>query len=163
MPLYTYRCRVCSKEHEELIFFQDYENDNIPQVCGADTELQGCGGDLYRVIMAPNTHSSWAGTGKHGVNGYFSKALGKHVANRHTEQKIMEGRGFVCEADLPKDRWDTAVETQKRRVTAQDKTIETYTEALKDGKTKEEAVVEAFPAHDAVSGKLDETWGKKDE
>ena len=149
MPLYTYRCQVCSKEHEELIFFQDYENDNIPKVCGADTELQGCGGDLYRVLMAPNTHSSWAGTGKHGVNGDFSK--------------IMEGRGFVCEADLPKDRWDTAVETQKRRVKAQDKNIETYTEALKSGKTKEEAVVEAFTARDAVSGKLDETWGKKDE
>ena len=61
-----------------------------------------------------------------------------------------------------RDSWDTAVETQKRRVTAQDKTIETYTEALKDGKTKEEAVVEAFPAHDAVSGKLDETWGKSE-
>jgi hypothetical protein len=114
------------------------------------------------MLTAPGTHSSWAGTGKHGVNGYFSKALGKHVANRHTEQKIMESRGFVCEADLPKDRWDTAVETQKRRVTAQDKTIETYTEALKSGKTKEEAVVEAFPARDAVSGKLDETWGKSE-
>ena len=162
MPLYTYQCQVCSKRHEELIFFSDYENDNIPQVCGADTYLQGCGGDLNRVFTAPAAHSSWAGTGKHGVNGYFSKALGKHVANKHTEQKIMEGKGFVCEADLPKDRWDTAVETQKRRVTAQDKTIETYTEALKDGKTKEEAVVEAFPAHDAVSGKLDETWGKSE-
>jgi len=162
MPLYTYQCQVCSKRHEELIFFSDYENDNIPQVCGADTYLQGCGGDLNRVFTAPAVHSSWAGTGKHGVNGYFSKALGKHVANKHTEQKIMEGRGFVCEADLPKDRWDTAVETQKRRVTAQDKTIETYTEALKDGKTKEEAVVEAFPARDAVSGKLDETWGKSE-
>ena len=48
------------------------------------------GGDLYRVLTAPNSHSSWSGTGKHGVNGYFSKALGKHVSNRHTEQKIME-------------------------------------------------------------------------
>jgi predicted nucleic acid-binding Zn ribbon protein len=162
MPMYTYQCQVCSKVHEELIFFSDYENDNIPKVCGGDTYEQGCGGDLYRVLRAPGSHSSWAGTGKHGVNGYFSKALGKHVANKHTEQKIMEGRGFVCEADLPKDRWDTAVETQKRRVTAQDKTIETYTEALKSGKTKEEAVVEAFPAHDAVSGKLDETWGKSE-
>lgn len=141
--------------------FRDYENDNLPQVCGADTYEQGCGGNMYRVLKAPKTHSSWAGTGKHGVDGYFSKALGKHVANKHTEQKIMESRGFVCEADLPKDRWDTAVETQKRKVEAQDKSIETYTTALKSGKTKEEAVVEAFPARDAVSGKLDETWSNK--
>ena len=162
MPMYTYQCHVCSKVHEELIFFRDYENDNIPQVCGADTYEQGCGGDLYRVLRAPGTHSSWDGTGKHGVNGFYSKALGKHVANKHTEQKIMEGRGFVWEADLPKDRWDTAVETQKRRVSEQDKHIETYTEALKSGKTKEEAVVEAFTAADAVSGKLDNTWGKSE-
>jgi len=143
------------------VTFRDYENDNLPQVCGADTYEQGCGGNMYRVLKAPKTHSSWEGTGKHGVDGYFSKALGKHVANKHTEQKIMESRGFVCEADLPKDRWDTAVETQKRRVEAQDKSIETYTTALKSGKTKEEAVVEAFPARDAVSGKLDETWSNK--
>ena len=44
MPLYTYQCQVCSRRHEELIFFSDYENDNIPQVCGADTYEQGCGG-----------------------------------------------------------------------------------------------------------------------
>lgn len=162
MPLYTYRCQACNKIHEEIVSFADYENNCTPKICGTDTFDCGCGGKLYRMLTAPNTHSSWAGTGKHGVNGYYSKALGKHVANRHTEQKIMEGRGFVCEADLPKDRWDTAVETQKRRVTEQDKTIETYTEALKSGKTKEEAVVEAFPARDAVSGKLDKTWGKSE-
>lgn len=161
MPLYTFQCQVCSRLHEELVTFRDYENDSLPQVCGADTYEQGCGGNMYRVLKAPKTHSSWAGTGKHGVDGYFSKALGKHVANKHTEQKIMESKGFVCEADLPKDRWDTAVETQKRRVADQDKSIETYTTALKSGKTKEEAVVEAFPARDAVSGKLDETWSKK--
>ena len=74
----------------------------------------------------------------------------------------MENKGFVCEADLPKDRWDSAVETQKERVKEQDKNIETYTEALKSGKTKEEAVVEAFTAKDAVSGKLDKTWGKSE-
>ena len=162
MPMYTYQCQACFQMHEELLFFSDIENGNVPKACGDDTFELGCGGKLNRVFRAPSAHSSWAGTGKHGVNGYFSKALGKHVANKHTEQKIMEGRGFVCEADLPKDRWDTAVETQKRRVTAQDKTIETYTEALKSGKTKEEAVVEAFPARDAVSGKLDETWGKSE-
>lgn len=162
MPLYTYRCQACNKIHEEIVSFADHENNCVPKVCGTDTYESGCGGKLNRMLTAPGTHSSWAGTGKHGVNGYYSKALGKHVANRHTEQKIMESRGFVCEADLPKDRWDTAVETQKRRVTAQDKSIETYTEALKSGKTKEEAVVEAFPARDAVSGKLDETWGKSE-
>ena len=113
------------------------------------------------MIRAPRAHSSW-NTSRYGVNGYFSKALGKHVESPQTEQKIMESRGFVCEADLPKDRWDTAVETQKRRVAEQDKNIETYTEALKSGKTKEEAVVEAFTARDAVSGKLDETWGKNE-
>ena len=161
MPLYTYRCQVCSREHEELIMFQDFENDNFPQVCGADTYEQGCGGDLYRVMYAPPKHGSWNTTGKYGADGYFSKALGKHVSSPQKEKKIMESRGFVCEADLPKDRWDTAVETQKRRVAEQDKNIETYTSALKSGKTKEEAVVEAFTAKDAVSGKLDDTWGAK--
>jgi len=161
MPLYTFRCHVCTKVHEEIVTFADYENDSLPKVCGADTYEQGCGGDMYRVMSAPKPHSSWEGTGKHGAGGYFSKALGKHVSNKHTEKKIMESRGFVCEADLPKDRWESAVETQKERVLVQDKSIETYTSAIKSGKTKEEAVVAAFPAKDAVSGKLDKTWGNK--
>ncbi len=157
MPRYSYGCRLCDREHTMIVKFSDPD----PQVCGMDTPNSGCGGELYRLLRAPRAHSSWNTTGRYGVNGYFSKALGRHVESPQKEQKIMEARGFVCEADLPKDRWDTAVETQKRRVENQDKNIETYTEALKSGKTKEEAVCAAFTASDAVSGKLDETWGKK--
>lgn len=157
MPRFTYGCHHCDREHTMIVKFRDPD----PEVCGMDTIDSGCGGKLYRMIRAPRAHSSWNTTGRHGVNGYYSKALGRHVESRQKEQKIMESRGFVCEADLSKDRWDTAVETQKRRVANQDKNIETYTEALKSGKTKEEAVCAAFTASDAVSGKLDETWGKK--
>ena len=156
MPRYTYGCHHCDKEHTVIVRFSDPD----PHICGMDTIDSGCGGKLYRMIRAPRAHSSW-NTSRYGVNGYFSKALGKHVESPQTEQKIMESRGFVCEADLPKDRWDSAVETQKARVAEQDKSIETYTTALKSGKTKEEAVVAAFPAQDAVSGKLDKTWGTK--
>jgi hypothetical protein len=161
MPIYHYQCQVCTKVHEELIMFEDIEQDTLPQVCGADTYEQGCGGNLYRVLRSPAKHGSWNTTGRYGANGYFSKALGKHISSPIEENKIMESRGFVCEADLPKDRWDSAVETQKVRVSEQDKQIETYTSALKSGKTKEDAVVAAFTAKDAISGKLDQTWGNK--
>jgi len=159
MPLYSYVCEDCKYEQGELITFSVGEEDVIAKVCGTDTEDDGCGGNIHRVLRAPAKNSTWNGTGTYGVNGYFSKALGKHVANPQVAQKIMEDRGFVCEADLPADRWDSAVETQKERVSEQDKHINVYTDALKSGKTKEEAVVEAFPAHDALSGKLDKTFG----
>ena len=160
MPLYTFRCKDCGKDHEEIMSWLDFEQSQ-PERCGQDTSEHGCGGEIYRVWVAPPAHSTWNTTGQYGVDGYYSKALGKHVSSPHTEKKIMESRGFVCEADLPQHRWDDAVETQQQRVKQQDTYINTYTEALKSGKTKEEAVVEAFPARDAVSGKLDETFGAK--
>lgn len=154
MPLYAYKCRNCNKIHEEILRI----NEPHLETCGLDTFESGCGGSLYQLIFAPQAHTSWNTTGRYGANGYFSHALGKHVDSHRAEQKIMESRGFVCEADLPKDRWDDAVTRQKERVAIQDKCIETYTSALDSGKTKEEAVVEAFTAEDALSGKLDKAF-----
>lgn len=159
MPLYQYGCLWCSHIHEEIVSIAMVDENREPKICGTDTSDEGCGGEIVRLLRAPSKNSTWNGTGTYGVNGYFSKALGKHVSNPQVAQKIMEDRGFVCEADLPADRWDKAVETQKDRVSEQDKHINVYTDALKSGKTKEQAVVEAFPAHDALSGKLDKTFG----
>mgnify|MGYP003111034405 CR=1 FL=1 len=154
MPLYEYRCCDCNKVHEEILSINDPE----PVECGVDTTDYGCGGSIYRLMFAPSAHTSWNTTGRYGADGYYSKALGTHVDSPHKEKKIMESRGFVCEADLPKHRWDDAVEAQKQRVEFQDKCIDTYTTALDNGKTKEEAVVEAFTAEDALSGKLEKAF-----
>lgn len=161
MPLYKYKCLHCLQIHEEIVSFSMVEQDREPKLCGTDTFEKGCGGKIVRMLTAPQKNSTWNGTGTYGVNGYFSKALGKHVTNPQVAQKAMEEKGFVCEADLPSDRWDSAVTKKKDRVAEQDKHINKYTQALKSGKTKEEAVVEAFPAHEALSGKLDKTFGSK--
>jgi len=154
MPLYMFKCKHCSKIHEEILHISEPDLE----YCGAQTYESGCGGRLYKLLVAPSAHTSWNTTGKYGANGYFSKALGVHVDSPQKEKKIMESKGFVCEADLPKDRWDDAVSAQKDRIEFQDKCIDTYTSALDNGKTKEEAVVEAFTAQDALSGKLDKAF-----
>lgn len=71
----------------------------------------------------------------------------------------MESQGFVCEADLPKYTWEEAEEKAMRSHIAQDQYTKTYQEKLAAGKSKEEAVAETFTAQDALSGKLDETFG----
>ena len=84
MPRFTYCCHHCGLEHTMILKLHDPD----PQVCGVDTIESGCGGKLYKMLRAPRAHSSWNTTGKYGVNGYFSKALGAHVDSPQKEQKI---------------------------------------------------------------------------
>lgn len=157
MPYYTYRCHRCYTE-------DDYWFD-LMEVTIALTKPPCSHCNLSdkqdRVLSVPTSHSSWHSTGKYGVNGYFSPALGRYVDSPAKAQKELEAKGFVNEADLPKYHAEDKWEAQKERVGEQNKLEDKYRSLVKSGKTKEEAVVETWTAEDALSGKLDQIYNNK--
>ena len=176
MPMYPYTCKNCNHV-EDLLFRRSYsieerqlivngelypEDDSwAREVATEGHACERCGGtEHYSAFASLNKDSSWSSTGSHGVNGYFSAALGKHVDSKAAEKKIMEKKGFVCEAGLPQHYWEDLTEKSKEKKFAQSKLVDTYKEKLDAGKTKEEAVAETFTAQDAISGKLDETFNE---
>ena len=149
MPLYNFLCTKCNYLAEYFVFGYD---ESVPCECCFSAEHQ------VRQISLPSKHSSWHSTGRYGANGYFSKALGRYVDSPQQAQNILEKQGFVCEADLPKHRWDDATEKHRDTIIQQETYIQTYKDKLASGKSKEEAVAETFTAQDALSGKLEQTF-----
>lgn len=179
MPFYPMICKVCKFrdsvatrrsydfEMRETIANGLYSGDEddwaqaYTSEGGMECEQCGTMGQWNATIPVPEKHASWESTGKYGANGYFSKALGKFVDSPHVERSIMKEKGFVCEADLKDDWWQSKVDSRRAQVHEQEKYIQGYKKALDDGKTKEEAVSEVFNAQDAVSGKLEETFSNE--
>lgn len=176
MAAYTFTCSSCNAR-EQLFFRRSYspedrqaiidgklfpENDDWARETAREGHTcERCGGTQWgSTLSVPAKHSTWDSTGSHGVNGYYSKALGKHVDSHMAEKRIMEKKGFVCEADLPSHYWDDLTEKSRKKKFAQEKLTQTYTSKLAEGKTKEEAVAETFTAEDAKSGVLDETFNQ---
>jgi hypothetical protein len=163
MPLYQFKCNNCDWPQEILIMkFMDPDErrDHANSIDGECCDV--CGKQCWTSQWSvPQAHSSWASTGKYGANGYYSKALGGFVDSPIAERNIMEARGFVNEADLPKNFWEDKMQQKKDQVAEQDKYINAYQDKLAAGKTKEEAVAEVFTAEDAISGKLEKTFSKE--
>jgi len=98
----------------------------------------------------------WIAKGK---KGYYSLALGRAVENKQEEEKIMKDRGFIKESDLKQatadDWYDKWWEVENAKEEEIQRLMEIYNNALSEGKTKEEAIAEAFTAEDCLSGHLD--------
>lgn len=162
MPLYSFHCVKCKHTQDELLFEAMGVSERV-QYADKSFTCEECGSSNWSSrINVPQLDSS-SNTFRESVNGYYSKALGRHISSRKEEQKIMESRGFVCEADLPKHTWEEAEEKAMRSHIAQEEYVTTYQNKLAAGKTKEEAVAETFTAQDALSGKLDATFGVPNE
>lgn len=156
MPIYQYSCSNCKSIHERLLPMSKRESFCQENDCE-------CGGSLKPKITAPaHTPSGWGDmTGRYGVNGYFSKALGAYTDSPEAERKIMEKRGFIRESDLPKNYWEDETSRRLGLMREQDKITEQYKELLSSGHTKEEAIAETFSTEKIMSGELDRIWGTK--
>ena len=176
MASYQFSCAACSysdtimfrrhydPEQRQLIIdgqLHPEDDDWARETATTGHTCERCGSTKWvSRLSTPQKNSTWDSTGSHGVNGYFSKALGKYVDSQMAEKKIMEKKGFICEADLPQHYWDDLTEKSRNKKFAQEKLTRTYTSKLAEGKTKEEAVAETFTAEDAKSGVLDETFNE---
>jgi putative FmdB family regulatory protein len=156
MPIYQYTCKSCSTVHERLLPMSKMDSFIEENSCE-------CGGDLRRKITAPaHTPSGWGDmTGRYGVNGFFSKALGAYTDSPEMERKIMEKRGFIRESDLPKNYWEDETARRLGLMREQDKITEEYKGLLSAGHSKEEAIAQTFSTDRIMSGELDRIWGTK--
>jgi hypothetical protein len=86
MPLYQTKCNVCKRE--DSIFRKIAERDNLPQC--------GCGGDLFRMIVAPAL--------KPDIEPYQSPN-GNHWIYSRAQQKedLRKSNAFLYEPGVEKD------------------------------------------------------------
>lgn len=153
MPLFNYRCE--SGHITEELFFQ---NEPI-----ADTIKCDCCGQHAKKQMplTANMNAMWQETClQHGD--YFSSALGKYVSGKREEEKIMKSKGFINEKDLPQHYWEDEGRRRMAKAEEQNKYIDTYTQKLSEGKSKEDAINETFTADKCLDGTLDKVFSKTD-
>ena len=110
MPFYEFKNIV-----EALV---DMDGDDLwmeehdCSICDRDGRRKQHG--WQRLISAPaRTVSLWGDeTGKYGVNGMYSQALGRTVTNKREEERICRKMGYVNANDLPKDFVDNKIQSQ---------------------------------------------------
>jgi|TARA_R100000482_G_scaffold124769_1_gene78922 hypothetical protein len=156
-----FKCRTCNHYQEELFF--ELLNTHQREILMNEEKntCDNCSDVNWTAKISLFQLDSTSKTHRYGVDGYYSKALGKHVDSPAAEQKIMEKRGFVCEADLAPHFWDDKTQKIKDRISEQDQYIARYNNAIENGKSKEEAAVELAPTEDIQSGKTDTLWSDK--
>jgi len=161
MPIYMFKCKTCNHYQEELFFELLTLHQREILINEEKTTCDNCSDVNWIAKISVFALDSTSKTHRYGVDGYYSKALGKHVDSPAAEQKIMEKKGFVCEADLAPHFWDDKTQKIKDRISEQDQYIARYNNAIEDGKSKQEAAVELAPTEDIKSGKTDTLWSDK--
>ena len=109
MPVFEFRCKTCDNIIETLIIsYKDKSQFKVDNCCSL------CEGGFEDVVSKPaRTVSLWGDeTGKYGVNGMYSQALGRTVTNKREEERICRKMGYVNTNDLPEDFVDSKIQSQ---------------------------------------------------
>jgi hypothetical protein len=174
MPFYQFKCKECGKAHEAMCKWEDVAVLIENEACGspkffdphsikdlAEDGSDGCGAKaLYKVLTPPNIIGET--TGKWGVNGYYSKALGGYVDSPRAEEKIMNARGYIRESDLGNHGWNDAVEAKQTRMRRKEDDVKQIEADIAAGMDKGEAYAKTFSAERALSGELDNLYAGDD-
>ena len=155
MPLYDWSCPRDGVKKELLM---SYDRAQVVEVL-----CPQCQNAMVRLVSMPaKTASAWHSNWSEGMeHNYFSHALGRKVANKREEEKILNARGFVSENDLGKDWFDRKQAERQEKRDAQDKKSELYNQTLKETGDAAKAVEVAFPAHECLNGTLDKLYDEK--
>jgi len=114
------------------------------------------------VAMPAKTPTAWNGGWTDGMDHtYYSRALGRKVANKREEEKILNAQGFVSESDLGKDWFETKQAEVRERAAEQDRRADVYNKTLAETGDANKAMTEAFPARDCLDGTLDKLYDQK--
>jgi hypothetical protein len=157
MPFYEYQCKGCKNIVEALVEMGKgdlWMDDHECAICDADGRRKQHG--WSRLISAPaRTVTLWGDeTGKYGVNGMYSSALGRRVTNKREEEAICRKMGYVNANDLPQGFVDNKIQSQL----AEDQHFENLNSAYKK-KVKEygstyggtmKAICEVLPAKEML-------------
>lgn len=149
MPIYSWKCSRDGFEDEHIMSYD--RSQNVEVIC------PHCGDAMAKQMpLVAKTATAWSGNWTEGMSHtYYSKALGRRVANRRQEEQILNAAGFVCETDLG----EGFIEKQQSKVmekrAEQDAKSDLYNEVLAETGDAVKAVEAAFPAHECLDGTLD--------
>lgn len=150
MPLYEFRCKDCNNVIETIISYKDKSQFKVDNCCAL------CQGDFVDKVSAPaRTNSLWGDeTGTYGVNGMYSRALGRRVTNKREEEKIARSMGYVNASDLPTDYVDDKISAQLAEDAHFDKLNNAYQKKVQEGGNTYgaaiQAVTELLPAKEML-------------
>ena len=155
IPIYEYRCPSCGQIDEHIIKASD--RNNVEVLCIP------CSVAMVRIpSVIAKTPNAWHGNWSEGLSSnMYSMALGRKVANKREEGKIMEARGFVNEKDLGQGWFEKTQSTLQWRKDERQKKSDIYSKTLKETGSAEKAVEVAFPASEALDGTLDKIYDDK--
>lgn len=122
-----------------------------------------CQNAMVKLMSMPaKTPTAWNGGWTDGMDHtYFSRALGRKVANKRVEEKILNDAGFVSESDLGQDWFEKRSAEVRERRAAQDEKSDIYHKTLEETGDAVKAVEAAFPAHECLDGTLDKIYNEK--
>lgn len=115
---------------------------------------------MTRVISLPaKTAGLWHAGWTNGMDncGVYSAALGRNVANKSEEAKIMRSRGFIPESDLGSHFIEDTQEKLANHWDKQEQYTNKYKENLKT-MSPEDAVAATWTASECLDGTVDETY-----
>ena len=155
MPIFEYRCARDGYREEKLF---SYERSKLVEVI-----CPHCSDAMVKLVSLPaKTANAWHGNWTDGLSHtYYSRALGKQVANKREEAKILESRGFVAESDLGKDWIERKQAEVVEKRNAQDAKTVVYNKVLAETGDAAKAVQTAFPANECLDGSLNNLYDEK--
>lgn len=123
---------------------------------------------MVKVPTAPaKTATLWNDGWNAGLSGggIYSKALGRKVANRREEERLLNKAGFVAESELGTHWFEDKMAERAAKEAEQDALANTYNskvEAYGGGDAaKIKAMEETFTAEKCLSGELDRIYDEK--
>ena len=134
MPLYEYKCPVCSTRTEAI---RPYTRRDASPLCPG---CRSCDQRMTRLVSTPAfTPCSWGDTRWDGLH---DRGLNVKLRDRNHRDAIMKKRGL-------REVQDGEVEAEISRVTSEqaehDRNIQTYQRVLKDTGSSSIAMAQTFP------------------
>lgn len=149
MPIYQFHCDACGYTAEHLMSYE--RSKNVEVVC------EPCSLAMRKLVSMPaKTPTLWNAGWTEGLSSnMYSHALGRQVANKREEERIMNANGFVNEKDLGDGWFENAQSKIVEKRKEQDRRSAIYQKTLEETGDANKAVETAFPAKDCLDGTLD--------
>ena len=166
MPIYSWTCHTCKSNLEDIMSYKEMKAIT-EVVCQSCTDAALLGGGKYKDVkvlmkkdmnLIAKTPNGWNSGWNDGLSGndYYSRSLGRTVANKRVEEQEMKKKGFVNVRDLGGKHWlDDKAEAMRNQAKAQADLDATYFDRV-DAVGAEQAQQEVFNAKDCLDGKFDD-------